>query len=77
MDVVIGFQGSIEQTTTMYWTEQFIDYFTQGFTVNASITSANSDLLLEFGGTSYEAVITLITNGIYTSTSDLTVTIFD
>lgn len=77
VDVVIGFQGSIEQTTTMYWTEQFIDYLTQGFTVNASITSANSDLLLEFGGTSYEAVITLITNGIYTSTSDLTVTIFD
>ncbi len=52
-----------------------VGYKTASYTL--IVTSANSDLLLEFGGTSYEAVITLITNGIYTSTSDLTATIVD
>ncbi len=71
VDVVIGFKGDIEQTTSAFWTQCFIFALTQGNTVQNSIYYANAELQREYEDTLYEQCIPLIIDGIETGTSDL------
>ncbi|MCR5457860.1 MAG: DNRLRE domain-containing protein [Clostridiales bacterium] len=77
VDVVIGFTGSIEQNTTVYWTQQLIYHMTQGFTVYNSIQYANEDMVNYFDETELESVTSLIINGIYYGSSNVNVSLFD
>ena len=76
VDIVIGFKGDVEQNTCVYWTRQCIKYITLGYTVYNAINQAKSDLQVEYSGTIYESVISLITNGIYYGNYNVNVTLF-
>lgn len=71
VDVVIGFNGSIEQTTSAYWTDRFIYALSLGNTVEFSIEYADSELYKEYEDTIYADQLPLIKWGRYTGTSDL------
>lgn len=71
VDVVIGFNGSIEQKTSAYWTDRFIYALSLGNTVEFSIDYADTELYEEYENTIYSDQLPLITWGRYTGTSDL------
>ena len=74
VDVVIGFNGSIEQTTSAYWTDCFIYALSLGNTVEFSIDYADTELYNEYEDTIYASQLSLITWGRYTGTTDLSLT---
>lgn len=73
VEVVIGFNGMIEQNTTCYWTMQFMKHLSNGYSVLTAIQKAHSDLQSYYNGTVYSSQIKYIINGIYTGNSDLSI----
>ena len=76
VNVVIGFVGSIEQETTLFWTKHLLYYITKGNTVEYSIQQANYDLAAQYNSVDYEDVVSMLVNGIEYGTSAINTVIF-
>ena len=76
VQVVVGFAGSVETETGMFWTKEFIKAMTQGCSVEQAIEIAEDNLRDRFPGTAYESVINMLLNGIYFGSTDTQTVLF-
>ena len=58
---VFGFSDRIEDKTSEYWANKFVNYLTMGYTIGNAIQGANADLEDYYENTIYESQIPLIT----------------
>ena len=71
VDVVIGFSGLVEQVTGAYWTEQLVYSLSLGNTVEDAMNFADTALYNKYNNTIYSSQLSLILNGRYTGSTNL------
>lgn len=76
VDIVIGFEGKIEQTLALFWTQEFHKYLSLGNTVANALVLADDSLRSEYGNTIYLSEIPFITDGRYCLAQNLDIVLF-